>query len=188
MERVLLLAGDAAESLEVLYPLQRLREDGYAVEVAAPRRKVLHTVIHDFEPELDTYTEKPGYRVQADLAFAEADPREYVGVYIAGGRAPEYIRHEPGAVELVRSFFEAGKPIVAICHGPLLLTAADLVRKRTLTAYPALRTEVESAGGKFVDREVVVDGNLITARSWADHPAVLREFIKALRGVPATIN
>ncbi len=188
MERVLLLAGDAAESLEVLYPLQRLREDGYAVEVAAPKRKVLQTVIHDFEPELDTYTEKLGYRVQADLAFAEADPREYVGIYLVGGRAPEYIRHEPGAMELVRSFFEAGKPVAAICHGPLLLTAADLVRGRTLTAYPTLRPEVESMGGKFVDREVVVDGNLITARSWSDHPAIMREFIRVLRGVPATVN
>jgi protease I len=188
MERVLLLAGDAAESLEVLYPLQRLREDGYAVEIAAPQRKVLQTVVHDFEPGLDTYSEKPGYRVQADLAFAEAEPGEYVGLYIAGGRAPEYIRHEPGALELVRSFFDLAKPVAAICHGPLLLTAAGLVRERTVTAYPVLRPEIESAGGKFVDREVVVDGNLLTARSWADHPALLRAFIRALRGVPATVN
>lgn len=188
MERVLLLAGDASESLEVLYPLQRLREDGYAVEVAAPKRKVLRTVVHDFEPELETYTEKPGYLVQADLAFAEADPREYVGCYIVGGRAPEYIRNEPGAMELVKAFFESGKPIAAICHGPLVLTAANLVRGRTLTAYPQLRPEIEAAGGKFADREVVVDRNLITSRTWADHPAMMREFIRALRGVPATVN
>jgi protease I len=188
MERVLLLAGDAAESLEVLYPMQRLREDGYAVEVAAPKRKVLQTVIHESEPSMETYTEKPGYRVQADLAFAEAEPAEYVGLYIVGGRAPEYIRHEPGALELVRSFFELGKPVAAICHGPLLLTAAALVEGRTMTAYPMLRPEIEAAGGKFVDREVVVDGNLITARSWADHPAIMREYIRVLRGVPATIN
>lgn len=188
MERVLLLAGDAAESLEVLYPLQRLREAGYAVEVAAPKRKVLRTVIHDFEPEWDTYTEKPGYRVQADLAFTEADPGEYVGLYIAGGRAPEYIRNEPGALDLVRSFFKLMKPVAAICHGPLLLTAADLVRDRTLTAYPALKPDIEAAGGKFVDREVVVDGNLITARTWADHPFIVREFVRVLHGVPASVN
>lgn len=188
MERVLLLAGDAAESLEVLYPMQRLREDGYAVEVAAPKRKVLQTVIHDFEPHFDTYTEKPGYRIQADLAFAEVAAEEFLGLYITGGRAPEYIRHEPGALELVRSFFNLGKPVAAVCHGPLLLTAAGLVRGRTLTAYPMLRPEVEAVGGNFVDREVVVDNNLVTARTWADHPALLREFIRALRGVPATIN
>lgn len=185
MEKVLLLAGDAAESLEVLYPQQRLREEGFVVDVAAPKRKVLHTVVHDFEPYMDTYTEKAGYRVQADLAFAEVDPSEYVGLYIAGGRAPEYIRNEPGALDLVRHFFDQGKPVGAICHAVLLLTAAGLVRGRTLTAYPALKPDVEASGGTFVDKEVVVDGTLITARAWPDHPAIMKEFIRALRAVPA---
>jgi protease I len=188
MERILLLAGDAAESLEVLYPLQRFREAGYSVEIAAPKRKLLQTVIHDSDPEMDTYTEKLGYRVQADLAFTEADPGEFIGLYIAGGRAPEYIRNEPGASDLVKAFFKLKKPVAAICHGPLLLTAFDLVRDRTLTAYPALRPEIEAAGGKFVDREVVVDGNLVTARTWEDHPFIMREFVRILQGVPAAVN
>jgi protease I len=80
------------------------------------------------------------------------------------------------------------KPVAAICHGPLLLTAFDLVRDRTLTAYPALRPEIEAAGGKFVDREVVVDGNLVTARTWEDHPFIMREFVRILQGVPAAVN
>jgi protease I len=185
MDRILLMAGDAAEALEVLYPLQRLREEGFEVVVAAPTKKVLHTVVHDFEPHMETYTEKPGYRVQADASFGEVDPSTFAGLYIAGGRAPEYIRNAAGALDIVRHFFTEGKPVGAICHAALVLSAAGVVRGRTLTAYPALKPDVEMAGGTFVDREVVVDGNLITARAWPDHPAILRAFVQAVRGVPA---
>lgn len=86
--KILLVTGDAAESLEVLYPYQRLREEGYDVHIAAPERKKLQFVVHDFEPGFDTYTEKPGYTWPADLAFAEVEPEQYVAVVIPGGRAP----------------------------------------------------------------------------------------------------
>src|SRR5207247_2353697 len=89
--KILMVAGDAAESLEVLYPYQRLQEEGYEVEIAAPSKKKLHFVVHDFEPGYDTYTEKPGYSWDADLAFADVKPADYVALVIPGGRAPEYI-------------------------------------------------------------------------------------------------
>ncbi len=182
MKRVLLMAGDAAESLETLYPLQRLREEGFVVHVAAPRKKVFQTVVHDFEPHMDTYTEKPGYRVSADKAFAEVNPEEYDALYIAGGRAPEWIRNEPGALEIVRHFFQAGKPVGAICHAAQVLIAAGVAKGRRMAAYGALKPDVEMAGGTLVDQEVVVDGNLVSARAWPDHPAILREFIRLLKG------
>ena len=93
--QVLILTGDAAESLEVMYPYQRLKEEGYEVHIAAPTKKKLHFVVHDFEPGYDTYTEKPGYSWNADISFAEVDPANYVALVIPGGRAPEYIRNNP---------------------------------------------------------------------------------------------
>lgn len=86
--KILIVTGDAAESLEVLYPYQRLREEGYEVHIAAPSRKMLRFVVHDFEPGFDTYTEKPGYAWPADLAFTEVDPADYVALVVPGGRAP----------------------------------------------------------------------------------------------------
>ncbi|MFD3006185.1 DJ-1/PfpI family protein [Thermus tengchongensis] len=183
-KKVLLLAGDAAEALETMYPLQRLKEEGFTVHVAAPKKKVFQTVVHDFEPHMDTYTEKPGYRVSADLAFSEVDPQTYDGLYITGGRAPEWIRNEAGALDIVRHFFEAEKPVGTLCHGPLVLIAAGVVKGRKLAAYWALKPDVEVAGGTFVDQEVVVDGNLVTGRAWPDNPAILREFIHLLRTSP----
>lgn len=87
-EKILIVTGDAAESLEVLYPYQRLLEEGYEVDIAAPERKTLRFVVHDFEPGYDTYTEKPGYTFPADLAFSEVDPGAYIALVIPGGRAP----------------------------------------------------------------------------------------------------
>lgn len=181
MRRILLLAGDGAEALETMYPLQRLKEEGFAVDVAAPKKKVLQTVVHDFEPHMDTYTEKLGYRVQADLAFGEVRPQSYDGLYIPGGRAPEWIRNEAGALDIVRHFFTAGKPVGTLCHGPLVLIAAGVVKGKRLAAYWALKPDVEVAGGTFVDEEAVVDGNLVTGRAWPDNPAVLREFIRLVK-------
>ena len=180
--RVLILTGDCAESLEVLYPLQRLREEGYHAEVATPKGKVVRSVVHDFEPEFETYTEKPGYRIPADLSFDMVKPAEYVGLVLPGGRAPEYIRNETRALRIVADFMEAKKPVAAICHAVQILIAAGFCKGRTMAAYPALRMDVERAGGIFRDDEVVIDGNLVSARAWPDHPAFMREFLRKLRG------
>lgn len=129
MPRVLILTGDAAESLEVLYPYQRLLEEGYEVHIAAPSRKKLRFVVHDFEEGFDTYTEKPGYAWPADLSFAEVDPADYVALVIPGGRAPEYIRNDPDFQRIVRHFFEQDQPVAQICHAPLALASAGVLKK-----------------------------------------------------------
>lgn len=179
-KRILILTGDCAESLEVMYPLQRLREAGFVPEIATPHGKVVRSVVHDFEPEFETYTEKPGYRIAADLSFDMVKPDLYAGLVIPGGRAPEYIRNESKALSIVAHFIETKKPIAAICHAALILVAGGFCRGRTLAAYPALRMDVERAGGRFKDAEVVVDQNLVSARAWPDHPAFMREFLKLL--------
>ncbi|MFF8774433.1 DJ-1/PfpI family protein [Kitasatospora sp. NPDC015120] len=179
--KILLVTGDAAESLEVFYPYQRLREEGYRVDIAAPERKRLQFVVHDFVEGFDTYTEKPGYTWPADLAFAEVDPAGYVALVIPGGRAPEYLRNDPEVQRIVRHFYEAGKPVAQICHGPLVPAAAGVLAGRTSAAYPALEPDVRAAGATYVDGEAVVDGVVVSARAWPDHPAWLRAFIEVLR-------
>jgi len=181
MAKILILAGDAAESLEVLYPYQRLREEGYEVHIAAPSRKKLQFVVHDFVEGFDTYTEKPGYTWAADLAFKEVDPAAYVALVIPGGRAPEYIRNDADCQRIMRHFFERGRPVAQLCHAPLALAAVGVLRGRRTAAYPALAADVRAAGAEFVDAEVVVDGTMVSARAWPDHPAWMREFIRVLR-------
>ncbi|MFB7617237.1 DJ-1/PfpI family protein [Kitasatospora sp. NPDC056181] len=179
--KILLVTGDAAESLEVFYPYQRLREEGYQVDIAAPAKKRLQFVVHDFVDGFDTYTEKPGYTWPADLALADVDPAEYVALVIPGGRAPEYLRNNPDMQRIVRHFFEADKPVAQICHGPLVSAAAGVLSGRRSAAYPALAPDVAAAGAEFVDGEAVVDGVVVSARAWPDHPAWLRAFVEVLR-------
>ncbi len=179
--KILLLTGDAGESLEVMYPYQRLREEGYDVKIAAPTKKKLHFVVHDFEPGFDTYTEKPGYSWDADLAFADVNPADYVALVIPGGRAPEYIRNDKDCQRIVREFLKGEKPVAQICHAPLILLAAGVLKGRRTAAYPALQSDVTAAGAEYVDGEAVVDGTLISARAWPDHPAWMREFIALLK-------
>ena len=179
--KILILTGDAAESLEVMYPYQRLQEEGYDVQIAAPTKKKLHFVVHDFEPGFDTYTEKPGYSWDADIAFKDVNPADYVALVIPGGRAPEHIRKHEDFRKIVRYFFEQNKPVAQLCHAPLALIAAGVIKGRRTAAYPALEPDIQTAGAEFVNSEAVVDGMMVSARAWPDHPAFMREFIKILR-------
>jgi protease I len=179
--KILILTGDAGESLEVMYPYQRLLEEGYEVHMAGPTKKKLRFVVHDFEPGYDTYTEKPGYSWDADLAFADVRPADYAALVIPGGRAPEHIRNNSDFKKIIQHFFAENKPVAQICHAPLALIAAGVLKGKRTAAYPALEPDVLVAGAEFVNAEAVVDGNMISARAWPDHPAWMREFIKLLR-------
>jgi protease I len=181
MPKVLMLTGDAAESLEVMYPYQRLLEEGYEVDIAAPSKKKLQFVVHDFVDGFDTYTEKPGYTWDADLAFSDVEPSDYSAVVIPGGRAPEYIRNDPDFDRIVRHFFSEEKPVAQLCHAPLALASAGVLEGRRTAAYPALQPDMEAAGAEYVDSAGVVDGTMVSARAWPDHPEWMREFIRMLR-------
>ena len=181
MAKVLILTGDAAESLEVMYPYQRLLEEGYDVDIAAPEKKRLQFVVHDFVTGFDTYTEKLGYTWEADIAFADVDPSDYVALVIPGGRAPEYIRNDADCQRIVRHFYENDAPVAQLCHGPLIPAAAGVLEGRRTAAYPALEPDVKLAGAQFVDGEAVVDGQVVSGRAWPDHPGWMREFMDILR-------
>ncbi|MCA9427006.1 MAG: DJ-1/PfpI family protein, partial [Candidatus Omnitrophica bacterium] len=171
---------DAAEALEVFYPLHRIQEEGWKATVAAPNKKTLQTVVHDFGPEMETYTEKLGYRIEAEVAITDTKPSDFDGLVIPGGRAPEYIRNAPGVADWVKAFIESGRPVAGTCHAGLLLAKAGVLSGRKCAAYPELACDIETAGGTFIDEAVVIDENLITARAWPDNPQWMREFIQAV--------
>src|ERR1700724_530867 len=179
--QVLLVTVDAAESLEVMYPYQRLKEEGYAVQIAALSKKKLRFVVHDFEPGYDTYTEKPGYTWDADLASKEFNPADYAAVVIPGGRAPEYIRNDRDVQRIIRHFFDQEKPVAQLCHAPLALAAAGVLKGRRTAAYPALEPDVTAAGATYIDSDAVVDGQMVSARAWPDHPSWMRAIIRPLQ-------
>jgi protease I len=181
MPKVLIVTGDAAESLEVMYPYQRLVEEGYLVDIASPSVKKLQFVVHDFVDGFDTYTEKPGSTWPADVAFADVDPADYVALVIPGGRAPEYIRNDPDVQRIVRHFMTGDLPVAQLCHAPQVLAAAGTLNGRRTAAYPALAPDVAAAGAEFVDAAAVIDGQMVSARAWPDHPAWMRAFMEILR-------
>ncbi|CAM3972262.1 DJ-1/PfpI family protein [Alicyclobacillus pomorum] len=179
-KKVLILTGDAVEALEVFYPYYRLLEENIEAVLASPSVKKLNTVVHDFVG-WETYTEKPGYLLESHVAFADVKPEEYDGLLIPGGRAPEYIRLNEDVPRIVRHFFEAGKPVGAICHAVQVLEAVrDALSGRSLTAYIACKPTVEGMGATYVHQSLHVDGNLVSAHAWPDLPGFMREFLKLL--------
>ena len=132
MPKILIITGDAAESLEVMYPYQRLLGEGYQGDIAAPSVEKLQFVVHDFVDGYDTYTEKPGYTWSADLAFADVDPAGYVALVIPGGRAPEYIRNDPDVQRIVRYFMEGDKPVAQLGRRLWFLAAAGTLTGRCI--------------------------------------------------------
>lgn len=173
--KILIITGDAGESYECLYAKHRFEEAGYQPIIAAPSKKRMNLVIHDFEPGWDTYIEKPGYLVESDISFAEVNPQEYQAVLLLGGRAPEFLRHDSKVIDIVKEFDRTEKFIFSICHGIQILTAAGLVKGKTLTCYENVRFEVESCGGTFEGKkEAVQDGRYVTGQTWQSHPDFYR--------------
>jgi protease I len=179
-KKILIVTDDAGESFEILYAQYRFREAGYTPVIAASKKKLLHGVIHDFEPGWTTYVERPGYWIQADLAFAAVKPAQYEAIVLIGGRAPEHLRHDDGLLRLVRDFQRRGKLICAICHGIQIVLAAGLGRGKRMTCYRNVRFEVQQCGGTWIDEQSVVDGNLITAQTWESHAEFYRNIFAAL--------
>ncbi|WP_432002175.1 DJ-1/PfpI family protein [Streptomyces sioyaensis] len=181
MPKILIIAGDATEDLEFFYPYQRLLEEGYEPLIAAPTHKKLQFVVHDFVEAFDTYVEREGHSWPSDLALSDVDPADYAALVLPGGRAPEYLRNDPDYQRLVRHFFDADKPVAHICHAAITLAPLGLLKGRRTAAYPACAPDVEMGGGTFVDDSAVVDGKVVSARAWNDHPDWMRAFMDVLR-------
>src|SRR5207244_2175883 len=180
-KKILIITGDAGESYETLYAKHRMAEAGYTPVIAAPRRGPLNLVIHDFEPGWDTYIEKPGYKVSADLTFKEVKVDDYTATILIGGREPEYLRNDAAAVNVVKDFAAKGKHIFSICHGIQILVAAGLAKGRKLTCYEHVKLEVIAAGGEWIAQEAVRDGKIVSAQTWISHPEFYREVMGCLK-------
>jgi protease I len=184
-KKILMLVGDYVEDYEVMVPFQALQMVGHTVHAVCPNKKAgqtVRTAVHDFEGD-QTYSEKPGHNFTLNATFSEAKAADYDALVIPGGRAPEYLRLNEQVVQIVRHFAETNKPIAAICHAAQLLAAADVLKGRTCTAYPAVGPDVKNAGGKWAEVAIdkaVVDGNLVTAPAWPAHPQWLARFLQVL--------
>ncbi len=181
MARILLVIGDAAEVLDTFYPYHRLQEDGHAVDVAGPEVRAYHLVLHERPEGWDITEERPGYKLMATVAFRDVDPARYDALVITGGRAPEYLRYDADLLRVTKAIFAANKPVASVCHGIEIVAAAGVLPGRTATTVAKCKLDVESFGGRYVDEPVVVSGNLVTARTWHDNPAWMREFIELLK-------
>lgn len=170
-----LMANEGVEQVELTEPLKAVQEAGAGAELLAPEAGEIQAFNH-----LDK-----GDTFEADRAVGEADPSEYDGLVLPGGVAnPDQLRSEPAALEFVRGFFEAGKPVGVICHGPWTLIDAGVAKGRTLTSWPSLQTDLRNAGAEWVDEEVHVDQGLVSSRKPDDLEAfdakIVEEFAEGV--------
>jgi protease I len=185
MAKVLLPIGDATEVMDTLYPYFRLPEDGFEVVLAGPQARVYHGVLHEIPPDdavpWDITRELPAYHIRATAAFRDVDPAEYLGLFLSGGRAPEYLRYDADLLRITRHFFAHDKPVAVVCHGVEIAAAAGVLAGRRLTTVAKCALDITQVGGTYVESPCVTDGRLVSARTWHDNTALLREFVRLLK-------
>src|SRR5262249_55686250 len=183
--KVLMPIGDATEVLDTLYPFFRLPEDGFEVVVAGPQARHYHGVMHEIPPNenipWDITREQPAYHIKATVAFRDVRPQEFTGLFLSGGRAPEYLRYDQDLLRITRHFFEMKKPVAIVCHGVEIAAAAGVLAGRTLTTVAKCALDITAFGGKYVDQPCVADGNLVSARTWHDNTPLLKQFVQLLK-------
>jgi len=177
--RILIVATDGFEESELFGPREILLGRGAEVALASPDLDPIQATVHD----------DPGRSIRPDLRISEARAEDYDALILPGGvRNPDQLRMNKDAIALIRAFAEAGKPVAAICHGPWLLVEADLLRGRTATSWPSIRTDLRNAGANIVDEAAVTDGNLVTSRNPDDVPAFTQAVIRLIEQAPASAH
>jgi protease I len=177
--------GDATETLDTFYAYYRLPEDDYQVVVAGPEARLYHTVLHEIPPNSDVpwdiTQERPGYHLQASIAFRDLRADDYAGMFVSGGRAPEYLRYDQDLLRVTKAIYDAGKPIACLCHGIEILSASGCIRGKRVTTVPKCALDALQGGAVYVDQPCVIDGLIVTGRGYYDNTVVVREFIRLLR-------
>jgi protease I len=181
-KRIAIIATNGVEQVELEQPRQAVTQAGAQADLLSPEEGQIQAMNHDLEPA-DKFT--------VDRPVSDASPDDYDGLLLPGGTVnADKLRLEDGVLSFIKAMFKAGKPVGVICHGPWTLVEADLVRGRTLTSYPSLRTDIRNAGGEWVDEEVVVDEGLVTSRKPDDLPAfcakIVEEFAEGTHQVAAS--
>ena len=173
--RVLIVATDGFEEWELFGPRQILQEQGAEVVLASLKRDPIQATIHD----------DPGKTIRPDLTIDEVNPDDFDALILPGGvRNPDQLRLHGNVIGLIRRFAEQGKPVAAICHGPWLLVEADLLRGRTATSWPSIRTDLRNAGANVIDEAVVTDGNIVTSRKPDDVEPFTNAVIDLIENAP----
>jgi protease I len=175
-KRIAILVADGFEEVELTKPKKALEEAGAATQVVSPAegKKVKGWATTDW-----------GEEIPIGVALNSADANDYDALLLPGGvMNPDKLRNDPKAIAFVRAFADAGKPIAAICHGPWTLINAEAVRGKTMTSWPTLQTDLRNAGAKWVDQEVVADGNIVTSRKPDDIPAFNKKMIEVFASAP----
>lgn len=168
-KRVAILVDDGFEEVELVEPRKALEAAGAETVVVSPREDVVKGWQHDHW----------GDQIDVDLPLEKAHPEDFDALLLPGGvMNPDHLRMNPNAVEFVKDFFVQEKPVAAICHGPWMLAEADVIRGRHMTSWPSLETDLTNAGARWTDREVVIDGNLVTSRKPDDIPAFNEKMIE----------
>ena len=179
-DKVLIIVGDASETVDTLYPYYRLQEAGFLPVVAAPEKRKYQMVMHEVRPGWTITREWEGYQIQADVTFSEIDPDNYLGIFFSGGRAPEYIRYDEDLVRVTQAMFDANKPCCSVCHGVEIPAYADRVRGRKMATVPKCQFDLEVCGGIFVNEPCVIDGNLVSGRTFHDNGFFVAPWIAML--------
>jgi protease I len=188
--KILLPIGDATEAMDTLYPFFRLAEEGYEVVVAGPEARLYHAVTHEVPPNSDVpwdiTREMPGYHIKAVVAFRDVKPEQYAGLFLSGGRAPEYLRYDKDLLRITQHFVKEKKPIAVVCHGIEIIAAAGgLQGGRRATTVAKCALDITQTGGVYVNEPCVVDGNLVSAGTWHDYGTpFFKTFLQKLRAAP----
>jgi len=169
--RALIVSADHFEDSELLFPFYRLQEEGLQVDIASFARGKING--------------KHGYEVVVDKALRDVDPNDYDLLVLPGGKAPTKLRREPAAIAIAQDFMRSNKPVAAICHGPQILITAGVLQGRRATCYRSVAEELQESGALYEDKEVVVDGKLVTSRQPSDLPAFMREIVRLLEKTSA---
>ena len=172
--KVLMPIGDATEAMDTLYPFFRLAEEGYEVVVSGPEARLYHMVTHEVPPNADVpwdiTREQAGYHIKSEIAFRDVKPEEYVGLFLSGGRAPEYLRYDKDLMRITQHFSKENKPIAVVCHGIEIIAAAGgLEGGRRATTVGKCALDISQTGGVYVNEPCVVDGNIVSAGTWHDY-------------------
>ncbi|HXV15149.1 MAG TPA: type 1 glutamine amidotransferase domain-containing protein [Gemmatimonadaceae bacterium] len=168
-KRVAILATDGVEQVELIEPRKALIEAGATTVIVSPKAQSIQGYQHD----------QKGDEIAVDQSLDSARESEFDALLLPGGvMNPDQLRQDKKAVDFVRHFFEAGKPVAAICHGPWMLVEAGVLQGRTLTSWPSLKTDIRNAGGDWVDRQVITDEGLVTSRKPEDIPAFNAKMIE----------
>ena len=180
LNKVLIIIGDATETLDTLYPYYRLIESGYQPVVAAPEQRLYQMVLHEVKPGWTITKEWEGYTLQSDIAFRDVVEQDYAGILFSGGRAPEYLRYDTDLLRITRHFFATGKPVASVCHGVEIPAAAGCVNGRRMATVAKCRFDLEICGGIYVNEPCVIDGNLVSGRTFHDNGHYVAPWIRLL--------